>query len=78
MNKTFWEKWGTTVMMIIVFLVVAICMVIIFFQFGKLLEMFQSVEQTQLETAKILYKTFGDSYINNALNSTGGSGLIPA
>lgn len=78
MNKTFWEKWGTTVMMIIVFLVIAICMVLIFFQFGKLLDKFSLVEDTQLETAKILYKTFGDSYINNALNtSVGGEGLIP-
>jgi len=80
MNKTFWEKWGTTIMLIIVFLVVAICMVVIFYQFGKLMEKFSAVEQTQLETAKILLRTFGDNYINTALNSTyaGGSGLIPA
>jgi hypothetical protein len=80
MNKSFWEKWGTTIMLIIVFLVVAICMVIIFFQFGKLMEKFSAVEQTQLETARILYRTFGDNYINNALNSTigGNEGLIPA
>jgi len=80
MKKTFWEQWGSTVMMIILFLVIAICMVIMFFQFGKMIDKFTAVEQTQLETAKILYKTFGDSYINNALNSTGGatSGLVPA
>lgn len=80
MNKTFWEKWGTTVMMIIVFLVIAICMVLIFFQFGKLLDKFAQVEQTQLETAKILYRVFGENYINDALNQTGEgvSGLVPA
>lgn len=79
LNKSFWDKWGNTIMMIIVFLVVAICMVLIFFQFGKLMDKFTQVEQIQLETAKILYKTFGDSYINSALNGTsGGSGLVPA
>ena len=78
MNKTFWEKWGTTVMMIIVFLVIAVCMVVIFYQFSKLLESFASVEATQLETAKILYKVFGDHFIVDALNTTGEiSGLIP-
>jgi flagellar basal body-associated protein FliL len=75
MNKTFWEKWGTTIMLIIVFLVVAICMVIIFYQFGKLLDKFSQVESTQLETAKILYRVFGENYGNF---STGGEGLIPA
>jgi len=79
MKKTFWEQWGSTVMMIILFLVMAICMVIMFFQFGKLLDKFTQVEATQLETAKILYKTFGENYIVNALNSTGGTttGLVP-
>jgi len=75
MNKTFWEKWGTTVMMIIVFLVIAICMVIIFFQFGKLLDKFAMVEGTQLETAKILYRVFGENYGN--YSSIGGNGLVP-
>jgi hypothetical protein len=79
MNKTFWEKWGTTIMLIIVFLVVAICMVLIFFQFGKLMDKFTQVEAVQLETAKILLKTFGENYVNNAINGTGGAtGLIPA
>jgi hypothetical protein len=79
LNKTFWEKWGTTIMMIIVFLVIAICMVIIFYQFSKLMDKFSAVEQTQLEIAKVLLKTFGESYINQATNGTGGGiqGLIP-
>jgi len=76
MNKTFWEKWGTTVMMIILFLVIAICMVIIFYQFGKLLDKFSQVEGVQLETAKILYKVFGENY-GGSLNASGVSGLIP-
>jgi flagellar basal body-associated protein FliL len=79
MNKSFWEKWGTTIMMIIVFLVVAICMVLIFFQFGKLMDKFMAVEDTQYKTAQILLRTFGENYINQAINGTGGgTGLIPA
>jgi hypothetical protein len=78
MNKSFWEKWGTTVMMIIVFLVIAICMVLIFFQFGKLLDKFTQVEGVQLEIVKIQYKIFGANYVAGAINGTGGaSGLIP-
>jgi hypothetical protein len=78
MNKSFWEKWGTTIMMIIVFLVVAICMVIIFYQFSKLLEQFTAVESTQLETAKILFKVFGENYAMNYTGAGGTTGLIPA
>jgi hypothetical protein len=80
MNKTFWEKWGTTIMMIIVFLVIAICMVIIFFQFGKVIDKFGAIAQTQADTSKILLRVFGENYINNALNQTAGGtqGLIPA
>lgn len=80
MNKTFWEKWGTTIMMVIVFLVIAVCMVLIFFQFGKLMDKFAQVEATQLETAKILLRVFGENYIDKALNQTSGGtgGLVPA
>jgi len=80
MNKTFWEKWGTVIMTVIFFLVIAVCMVIIFYQFSKLMDQFTQVEATQLETAKILLRTFGENYINNAINGTGGGtqGLIPA
>jgi len=77
MNKTFWEKWGTTIMMIIVFLVISICMVIIFYQFSKLLDQFTQVEATQLETARILYKVFGENYAMNFTGSGGIQGLIP-
>jgi len=78
LNKTFWEKWGTTIMMIIVFLVVAICMVLIFFQFGKLMDKFAQVEDTQYQTAKILLRTFGENYIAQSQNVTAGvEGLIP-
>jgi len=76
MNKTFWEKWGTTIMLIIVFMVVAVCMVVIFFQFSKLLDKFSEVASTNLQTSKILLKVFGENYLNSSIE--GASGLIPA
>jgi hypothetical protein len=80
LNKTFWEKWGTTIMMIIVFLVISICMVIIFYQFSKVVEQMSGITETQAETSKILLRVFGEHYITDTLNQTSGgtSGLIPA
>jgi len=78
MKKTFWEQWGSTIMLIILFLVMAICMVIMFYQFGKLLDKFVQVEGTQLETARILYKVFGENYATNFTGTGGVEGLIPA
>lgn len=78
LDKTWWEKWGTTMVMIIVFLVVAICMVIIFYQFSKLLDKFREVAGVNLEISKVLLRVFGENYMNNAQNMTGGtSGLVP-
>jgi len=76
MNKTFWEKWGTTIMLIIVFMVVAVCMVVIFYQFSKIIDQFAQVVAMQQETSKILLKVFGENYLNNSVG--GVSGLIPA
>jgi len=75
MNKSFWEKWGTTVMMIVVFLVVAICMVVIFYQFSKVIDKFAEVSATNLETSKVLLRVFGENYLNQSIN--GGTGLVP-
>lgn len=38
MNKSFWDQWKDTIMLIIFFLVTAICMVLIFYQFGKIVD----------------------------------------
>ncbi|HUW43442.1 MAG TPA: hypothetical protein VMV95_00560 [Bacillota bacterium] len=76
MNKTFWEKWGTTIMLIIVFLVVAVCMVVIFYQFSKILDKFAQVTATNLQTSQILLKVFGENFLNQTL-SGGTTGLIP-
>ena len=79
MNKTFWEKWQTVIMTVIFFLVIAICMVIIFYQFGKIQDQQLANEQVQFETAKILLKVFGEGYASNFTGGGNGavSGLIP-
>jgi len=75
MSKTFWEKWGTAIMTIIVFLVIAVCMVIIFFQWSKLLDKMQGIVTTQDQTTKIIVRYCG----NQIFNETGAiTGLIPA
>jgi hypothetical protein len=82
MQKTFWEKWGTTIMMIIVFLVISICMVIIFYQFSKVVDQMSGIMQTQADTSKVMLRIFGEHYITDTLNqsASGGAiqGLIPA
>jgi len=78
MNKTFWEKWGTVIMTVIFFLVIAVCMVIIFYQFGKIQDQQLQNEQVQFETAKILLKVFGENFASNYTGGGTVSGLIPA
>jgi len=79
MNKTFWEKWGTVVMTLIFFLVISVCMVIIFYQFSKTQDRQLQIENVQLETSQILLRVFGEGFISEAKNQTGGGneGLIP-
>jgi len=76
MNKTFWEKWGTTVMLVMVFMVVAVCMVVIFFQFSKVIDKFAEVSATNLKSSQILLKVFGENYLNTTA-SGGVTGLVP-
>ena len=79
LDKTFWEKWGTTVMLIMVFLVISVCMVVMFFQFAKLLDKFTEVASIQADTSKLLLRVFGENYMRSTGNWSGGqSGLIPA
>ena len=74
LNKTFWEKWGTTIMMIIVFLVISICMVIIFYQFSKVVDKMGVIIDSQDATTRIIIKYCGEQIFNQ---TSGGSGLIP-
>lgn len=71
MNKSFWEKWGNIIMSVIFFLVIAVCMVIIFYQFSKLIEKLAPLVQMITETLSLVQKVC-------FANQTGGSGLVPA
>lgn len=77
LDKTFWEKWGTTIMMIIVFLVIAVCMVIIFYQWSKLLDKMTPLVTTMDNAMKLVVNKCGDGFVQGAINQTNG-GLIPA
>lgn len=70
MQKTFWEKWKDTIMLVIFFLVTAVCMVIIFYQWSKLLDKMQPLVQSLTQSLNIIQRTCN-------LNATS-SGLIPA
>lgn len=76
MNKSFWDKWGNTVMMIIVFLVVAICMVVIFYQFSKVIDKMGVIVATQDATTKVILQYCGANAFNTSIG--GNIGLIPA
>lgn len=77
MEKNFWEKWKETIMLIIVFLVIAVSMAIIFYQMSKVLDKVapivsqigEAVKQ-MVDSNKMLMK-----YCN--INSTATTGLIP-
>lgn len=76
LNKTFWEKWGTVVMTVILFLVIAVCMVIMFFQWSKLLDKFAPLVTTMDNAMRIVVRQCGEGFAETG-NYTGGS-LIPA
>jgi hypothetical protein len=60
-------------MLIIFFLVIAICMVLIFYQFGKLLDRLTPLINTIDAGLKLVVNKCGEGYLNN----TGVTGLIP-
>jgi len=64
MNKSFWDKWGNLIMSMVFFLVLAVCMVIIFYQWDKIAE----------KTAGLLGSI---TQITDKLSCTANSGLIP-
>jgi len=56
-------------------MVVAICMVVIFYQFSKIIDKFAVVSSTNLETSRIFLKVFGENWLNQSVG--GATGLIP-
>lgn len=75
LNKTFWEKWGTTIMMVVVFLVIAVCMVIMFYQWSKLLDRMAPIIDVQAKSTALLVKYCGAGYTN--ATAGGIKGLVP-
>ena len=75
LNKSFWEKYQTMIMGMILFLIIAVCMVIIFYQWSKLLDKLAPMLETQARSTAILVKYCGSSYTNATLGGT--TGLIP-
>ena len=57
LDQTFWEKWQTVIMTMMFFLVVAICMVIIFYQFSKIIEDMQSLTKILTRTIEVAQET---------------------
>lgn len=73
MDKSFWDKWGNTIMTVIFFLVIAVCMVVIFYQFSKIID-----KLTPLITQLIQSNQQIAQYcIQNITATGGGSGLVP-
>lgn len=75
MNKTFWEKWGNTIMTMVFFLIIAVCMVIIFYQWGKLLEKMTPLVSMITQALGVVEKTC--PAFMNVTSGGGTSGLIP-
>lgn len=78
MQKTFWEKWGNVIMTIIFFLVTAVCMVIIFYQWSKLIDKMIPLVDTLTKSLAIIEKTC-PAFTNITVGGGGNpTGLIPA
>jgi len=79
MEKTFWEKWGNIIMTIIFFLVISVCMVLIFYQFSKLVDQIAIVTSKQADTTDVLLRVFGENFVQGGNASVGNPiGLVPA
>lgn len=75
MEKSFWDKWGNTIMTVIFFLVIAVCMVIIFYQFSKILDKLAPLIEGLIRSNEQMAKACN---INLTATGSGGtSGLIP-
>lgn len=72
MNKSFWEKWKETIMLIIFFLVITICMVVIFYQFSKIVDKLSPLVTDIDQSLQLVQRTCG---LNLTQGGTGG--LIP-
>lgn len=74
MNKSFWDKWGDKILTVIFFLVIAVCMVIIFYQFSKLVDKLVPLVDSIDSSLNVVMRTCG---MNLTQSGSGGSGLVP-
>jgi hypothetical protein len=57
MKKNFWEQYGTVVMTLIFFLIIAVSLVIIFFQYSKLIDKMNPMIDTLTKSLNIVQKS---------------------
>ena len=76
MEKTFWEKWKDTIMTVIFFLVIAVCMVLIFYQFSKLLDQLSPIIMRQAEITEMIVRECGSDFMRDGIRG-GTDDLIP-
>jgi hypothetical protein len=76
MQKSFWDKWKDTVITVVLFLVVAVSVVIIFYQFSKLLEQLNPMVQSLIKSNEITQRV---CRLNETLSNAGVTveGLVP-
>lgn len=72
MDKSFWDRWKDTIMTVIFFLVITVCMIIIFYQFGKFLDHAQLLIDKITEGLEMVQGTC------QPISKGGTQGLIPA
>jgi hypothetical protein len=75
MNKTFWDKYGNMIMTLIFFLVIAVCMVIIFYQFSKVVDKLSPLVANIDTSLQVVMRTCGMNLTSNG--EIQGGGLIP-
>ena len=75
MDKTFWEKWGTIIMTLIFFLVISVCMVIIFYQFSKIIDKMMPILTKQDTIMEVMIRQCGAEFVNTTASNP--QSLIP-
>ena len=76
MEKTFWEKWGNTIMTIILFLIISVCLVIIFYQFSTVVEKLSPLVESITKSLDIIRGTC-PAFFNETTSGGGATGLVP-
>lgn len=76
MEKSFWDKWKDTIMTVIFFLVIAVCMVLIFYQFSNLIDTLGIIMERNAQITEMIVRECGSDFLVDG--TTGGGSLVPA